>query len=318
METKIIKDTGLKEKILGGVVYDIDQLVKAGHKNPGIAFIGFMGVPLGKYNIPFHLKMAADLGFNVYDRTMPDDINEEDLFAAIDELNENEDVHAIVLLQPLPGHLVPVRIMNRIDPDKEVEGFHPQNMIKTMMPDIAETAHPMCLPTALKELFESNEISGNSDDEWVLLLDDEFYANQLVNMVTRTAFMKAVPEKNVLTIVNRNSSNLREHCSRADFLVVVTKEPEYVQAEWLKEGVCIIDIYSNLVRELPSKKDPGRLVPLVRGGVNAESVMGKAGAILPIPGGLMTIVLAILFRNAVNACRKQEELKSFLPDEVHM
>lgn len=318
MKTKTIKDTGLKERILGGVMQDIQALANAGHKKPGIAFIGFMGVPLGKYNIPFHLKMASDLGFEVFNASMPDDASEEELFARIDELNTNEDVHAIVLLQPLPAHLIPVRIMNRIDPAKEVEGFHPQNMIKTMMPDIAVDAQPMCLPTALNELFENNDITSNDNDEWVLLLDDEFYANQLVNMVTRTAFMKAVPGNNVLTIVNRNSSKLEEHCSRADYLVVVTKEVEYVQAEWLKEGVCIIDIYSNLVKEVPSKKDPSRLVPVVRGGVNVDSVMGRASAILPIPGGLMTIVLAILFRNAVNAYKNTLQPEPLIADDVHI
>ncbi|MCK5080001.1 MAG: hypothetical protein KAR09_08655, partial [Bacteroidales bacterium] len=139
------------------------------------------------------------------------------------------------------------------------------------------------------------------DDEWVLLLDEEFFSNQLVNMVTRTAFTKAVPKDCILTIINRKSQKLIEHCKRADYLVVVTKEPEYVQVEWLKPGVCIIDIYSNLVKEVPSKKDPGRLVPVIRGGVNVESVLNTAGAILPIPGGLMSVVLAILLRNALTS-----------------
>ncbi len=306
METKVIKDTGLKDHILGKVKMEIETLAANHQKRPGIAFIGFMGVPLGKYNIPFHIGMAESLGFRVYNETQPDDISEEDLFRKIDELNNNDEIHAIVLLQPLPGHLIPVRIMNRINPDKEVEGFHPQNMLKTQMPDIAENALPMCLPTALFELFRSNGIKSKKDDEWVLLLDEEFFENQLVNMVTRTAFMKAVPYDNVLTVVNKNSEKIKYYCGRADFLVVVTKEPEYVQADWLKKGVCIIDIYANLVKEIPAKKDPDRMVPVVRGGVNVESVQNKAKAILPIPGGLMNIVLAILFQNALKTfVRKQ-------------
>ena len=301
METKIIKDIALKDQILGHVASEINRLEEEHDKKPGIAFVGFMGVPLGKYNIPFHINLAQHVGFNVFNETQPDDISEEELFMRIDELNKNDEVHAIVLLQPLPSHLIPVRIMNRIDPGKEVEGFHPQNMLKTLMPSIAEDSLPMCLPTALYELFKSNEIEVKKDDEWVLLLDEEFFSNQLVNMVTRAAFIKAVPDDCILTIVNRKSQKLIEYCSRADFLVVVTKEPEYVQPDWLKEGVCIIDIYSNLVKEIPSKNDPASLVPIVRGGVNVESVQNMAKAILPIPGGLMTVVLAILFRNALNA-----------------
>ena len=301
METKIIKDTALKDKILANVKSEIIRLEKKHDKKPGIAFVGFMGVPLGKYNIPFHVNLAEGLGFKVFNEIQPDDINESELFKRIDELNNNDEIHAIVLLQPLPQHLIPVRIVNRIDPLKEVEGFHPQNMMKTLMSDIAENCQPMCLPTALYELFISNEIEVRKDDEWVLLLDEEFFTNQLVNMVTRTAFTKAVPKDCILTIINRKSQKLIEHCKRADYLVVVTKEPEYVQVEWLKPGVCIIDIYSNLVKEVPSKKDPGRLVPVIRGGVNVESVLNTAGAILPIPGGLMSVVLAILLRNALTS-----------------
>ena len=301
METKIIKDVTLKDKILGEVKSEIVRLEEIHNKRPGIAFVGFMGVPLGKYNIPFHVQLAEGLGFHVFNEIQPDDIVEADLFQRIDELNRNDEIHAIVLLQPLPEHLIPVRIVNRIDPRKEVEGFHPLNMMGTLMPDIVEQFYPMCLPTALYELFKSNDIQVKEESEWVLLLDDEFFSNQLVNMVTRTAFTRAVPKDCILSIINRNSQKLIEYCRRADYLVVVTKEPEYVQAEWLKPGVCIIDIYSNLVKEVPSKKDPGRLVPVIRGGVNVESVLDKAGAILPIPGGLMSVVLAILLRNALTS-----------------
>jgi len=307
METNVVKDSSLKDQILREVKEEIVKLEEVFNVKPGIAFIGFMGVPLGKYNIPFHLKLASDLGFNVYNETQADDISEEELFTKIDELNRNDDIHAIVLLQPLPSHLVPVRIVNRIDPKKEVEGFHPQNMMKSLMPDIATDAYPMCLPTALGELFKSNGIKPRKDDEWVLLLDNEFFSNQLVNMVTRTAFIKAVPHDCILTVVNRESSKLPEHCRRADYLVVVTKEPGYVKAEWLKPGVCIIDIYSNLVREIPSKKNPGKIVPVIRGGVEVEMALGRAGVIFPIPGGLMTIVLCTLFRNSLLAFKNRNQ-----------
>jgi methylenetetrahydrofolate dehydrogenase (NADP+)/methenyltetrahydrofolate cyclohydrolase len=96
-----------------------------------------------------------------------------------------------------------------------------------------------------------------------------------------------------------------ECCKKADYLVIVTKHPEYVKPEWLKPGVCIIDIYSNLVKEIPSKNDPSKLVPIIRGGISAESAKNIASAILPVPGGLMTTVLAILFHNAMLAFKNK-------------
>ncbi|MCK4407750.1 MAG: hypothetical protein KAV44_08755 [Bacteroidales bacterium] len=299
METKILKGNTLQEKILSEVKNEISKLQDKYNKVPGIAFIGFSSVPLAKYNIPFHVQLAEDMGFNVFKEIKTGHVTEDELFDLIEKLNKNNDIHAIVILQPLPEHLNPIRISNKIDPDKEVEGFHPQNMIGTLIPDIQINKYPMCLPTALLELFKSNSIQIQKDKEWVLILDDEFFSNPLVNMVARTAFIKAVPDDCALTFVNKNSQKLAEYCKRADYLVVVTKNPEYIQAEWLKKGVCIIDIYSNLVKEIPSKKDPNRLVPIIRGGVNVDSVKNIASAILPIPGGLMSVVLAILLRNAL-------------------
>ena len=301
METKILKGNALQEKVLGEVKNEIIKLKKGYNKLPGIAFIGFLGVPLGKYNIPLHVQMAEGLGFHVITEIKPEDVSDDELFNLIDKLNNNRDIHAIVLLQPLPEHLNSVRITNRIDPDKEVEGFHPQNMLGTIMPDARESKYPMCLPTALYELFKEGGVQVQKDQEWVFVLDDEFFSNPFTSMIVRTAAIKAVPDDNAVTIVNKNSQNLVKHFKRADYLVVVTKEPGYVQPEWLKPGVCIIDVYANLIREIPSKKDPNRLVPIIRGGVKVEAVKDIASAILPIPGGLMSMVLALLFRNTLIA-----------------
>jgi len=261
----------------------------------------FSCFPLAKYNIPLHVQLAEALGFKVWKEIEPENVTEEEVFELIEKLNNDDEIHAIVLLQPLPAHLNPIRIINKIDPCKEVEGFHPVNMLSTLIPDIQTTKYPMCLPAALFEMFREAGMQIRKDQEWVFVLDDEFFSNTLTNMIVRTAASKVVPDDCAVTILNKNSQKLIEHCKRADFLVVVSKTPEYIKPEWLKPGVCIIDIYSNLVREVPSKNDPNKLVPVIRGGVNVESVQHIAGAILPIPGGLMTVVMAILFRNTVIA-----------------
>ncbi|HEX7412345.1 MAG TPA: tetrahydrofolate dehydrogenase/cyclohydrolase catalytic domain-containing protein [Bacteroidales bacterium] len=299
METKIIKGDSIKERIFKEVKDEIAGLLAKFHKAPGIAFIGFSCVPLSKYNIPYHVQLAEAAGFNVLTEIKADNTTEEELFDLIEKLNQNDDIHAIVILQPLPEHLNPIRIINKINPDKEVEGFHPQNMLSTLIPDIQTSKYPMCLPTALSELFKEAGLQFKIDQEWVFVLDDEFISNSLTNMVVKSAASKVIPHDCAVTIINKNSKNLIEYCKRADILAVVTRTPEYIQAEWLKPGVCIIDIYSNLVKEIPSKNDPNRLVPIIRGGVNVDSVTNIAGAILPIPGGLMSVVLTILLRNAL-------------------
>jgi len=301
METKIIKGDIVKERIFNEVKNEIAELKAKQNQVPGIAFIGFPGAPLSKYNIPLHVQTAVAAGFRVVKEIKREDTTEEDLFELIDKLNQDESINAIVLLQPLPAHLNPLRIVNRIDRNKEVEGFHPLNMLSTMMPDVREEIYPMCLPTALVEMFGEAGVRFEKDKEWVFILDDEFFSNTLTHMVVNSAAIKVVPHDCSMTMVNKSSKNLIRFFQRADVLVVVTKSPEYIQANWLKKGVCIIDIYSNLLKEVPGKSDPGRLVPIIRGGIQIDSVKNIASAILPIPGGLMTVVLSILLRNALTA-----------------
>ena len=297
----IIKGDSVKEKIFGEVKKEVAGLQEKYSRVPGIAFIGFSCVPLSKYNIPLHVQLAEAMGFKVWKEIEPDDITEAEIFNKIGELNNDNAIHAIVLLQPLPAHLNPIRIINKIDPCKEVEGFHPANMLSMLIPELQTSKYPMCLPAALFEMFGEAGMQFQKDQEWVFLLDDEFFSNTLTNMIVRTAASKVVPDDCTVTLLNSDSLKLPEHCKRADFLVVVSKTPEYVRPEWLKPGVCIIDVYSNLVREVPSRNDPDKMVPVIRGGVNVASVQHIAGAILPIPGGLMTVVMAILFRNTVIA-----------------
>jgi methylenetetrahydrofolate dehydrogenase (NADP+)/methenyltetrahydrofolate cyclohydrolase len=305
METKIIRGDIIKDKIFNEVRTEVNLLKGETGQVPGIAFLGFNCTPLAKYNIPLHVQMAQSMGFRVLTEIMPDDAAEEDVFRVIDRLNATAEIDAVVLLQPLPDHLNPVRIVNRIDPAKEVEGFHPQNIISTMVPDIHTSRYPMCLPEALFEMFLEAEVRLPRDQEWVFVLDDGFFANTLTKMIVRAAASKVVPDDCSVTFVNRESANLVAHCRRADVLVAVSKFPEYIQPEWIKPGAIIIDIYSNLVKEVPSKADPAKLVPVIRGGVNVEAVTGIASILLPIPGGLMTVVLAILFRNTLMAFKNK-------------
>ena len=310
METKIIKGDLIKDRIFNEVKNEIAKLVTKHNKVPGIAFIGFSNVPLSKYTIPLHVQLAETAGFKVFTEIKTEKTTENEMFHLIEKLNNRDDIHAIVLLQPFPEHLNPIRIINTIKTDKEVEGFHPQNMLGTLIPDIKTDKYPMCLPTALTELFKDAGFQLKSNQEWVFVLDDEFISNSLTNMIVKAAASEVVPHNCVISFINKSSKHLIDYCKRADILVVVSRTPEYIKAAWLKTGVCIIDIYSNLVKEIPSKQDPNRLVPIIRGGINVDSVQNIASVILPIPGGLMTVVLPILLRNALTSFRNTLSIKN--------
>jgi methylenetetrahydrofolate dehydrogenase (NADP+)/methenyltetrahydrofolate cyclohydrolase len=145
--------------------------------------------------------------------------------------------------------------------------------------------------------------------EFVFILDDYFFNNPFTKLVARTASASVVPPTCSYSMLSTSNVKLAEHVKRADYLFVISKQVEFLNPQWLKQGVCIVDIYSNLVKEVPAKKDPTKMVPVIRGGVNVESVIGIAGAISPCPGGLMQILLAVLFRNAVLAFKTAMQKK---------
>ena len=231
METKIIKGEMIRDQIFGEVKAEIAGLMSHNDIAPCIAFIGFNCVPLSKYNIPMHIQMARGVGLRVVTEILPDEATEDEIFAVIDSLNANHDVHAIVLLQPLPEHLNPVRIVNRIDPVKEVEGFHPNNMIQTMIPDLQKGRYPMCLPTALYEMFKEADLQIPDESEWVFVLDDGFFTNSLTKMIVRSAASVVVPKNSPLSFINKESKHLVDHTKKADFLVIRDTEMPAILVE---------------------------------------------------------------------------------------
>lgn len=302
METRVLNGTIFKDRIFAGIKEEIATFAAVREENPGITFIAMTGhEPLMKYTIALHEQAARELGFNVKTEILVSDAGEEKLFELIDRLNADNSVHAIVLLQPMPAHINAIRIINRIDPEKEVEGFHSTHLVRMLARDNQKIIYPMVLPTALNELFMEAGITKAEGSEWVFVADDEFFSRPFTNMVVKTACPQVVPDKCSITILNKNSTRLADQIKRADFLFVVSKCPGYIQQEWLKPGVCIVDVYSNLVGEVPGKKNPGVMLPVIRGGVYTETVNDKAGVIAPCPGGLMPVVLAVLLSNALKA-----------------
>jgi methylenetetrahydrofolate dehydrogenase (NADP+)/methenyltetrahydrofolate cyclohydrolase len=302
METKIIKGDVIQQNIFKEVKNDVDRLKEKCSKVPGIAFLGYVGhQPLMKYTIGMHVQAAKELGFHTVLETRPADTTEKELIDIIEVLNHDSTIHAIVLLQPVPRQINPIKIIERIDLNKEVEGFHPKNVMETLTKGIFQTKYPMCLPISLLELFKMEGVKVQKNDEFVFAADQDFISNPFRNMILRTASSQVIPPYCSFTLVNNDNEKLSEHCKRADYLFVISENPEFLPPDYLKPGVCIVDIYSNLVKEVPSKKDPSRLVPVIRGGVSTESVKNIAGMIAPCPGGLMPVLLAFLFRNAVRA-----------------
>lgn len=302
METKILNGTAYQNSIFNEIKNEISDIKARHNMIPGIAFIACVGhLPLMKYTIALHDQTAIGLGFHAIIERRPHTVEEEELIEIIEKLNQDDTIHAIILLQPVPKHINAIRIIEKIDRDKEVEGFHPINVIDTLTKGVYNTKYPMCLPVALIELFKNAGIEFQKGQEFVFAADQDFISNPFRSLILRTASSQIVPSDCSFTIVNNENEKIMDFCKRADFLFIISENPEFLKPEWLKPGVCIVDIYSNLVKEVPSKNNPNILIPVIKGGINTEAVKNIAGKIAPCPGGLMPILLAVLFRNALIA-----------------
>lgn len=302
METRLILGAEIRDRIFNDLELEISSTFITRGERAGIAFIACLGhLPLMKYTVALHRQAALELGFHVSVHRLSAQCSTENLLHLIEKLNADAQIQAIVVLQPLPRHLDPIEIIGHIAPQKEVEGFHPQHILQTMARGFQNTAYPMCLPTALNELFTVNSIQFEANQQVVFAVDNDFLENPFRRMVLQTAISQSIPSNCTLTIANTESASLRTSCRRADFLFVVSEKPSLIDDRCLKPGACVVDIYTNLVGELPSKKHPDRMIPLLKGAVNTDAVMGTAGSIAPCPGGLMPVLLAVLFRNCVSA-----------------
>lgn len=302
MEAKILDGGIIRDKIFREVAEKIEMYKSEYESRPGIAFLSFVDhIPLMKYTIALHVETAKSLGFTVLLKTCPALSNEDEMIEIIHKVNEDRSIHSIVLLQPVPKHINALSLIKEISKEKEIEGFHPLNAMDTLTLGVFNTQYPMCLPAALFELFSAYKIQMERGQEVVFAVDEDFIANPFRNLVMRVAASQAIRPDCSTTYVSLTHKNARDIIKRADYLFVISENPDSIDPEWLKKGVCIIDIYSNLIKEIPSKRDPKSMIPIIRGGVNIDRVQKVSGAIAPCPGGLMPVLLAVLLRNAILA-----------------
>ncbi|NNC50303.1 MAG: hypothetical protein HKO01_07180 [Flaviramulus sp.] len=310
----------MKAKILSGKEYqktnfneiknEITQIVKKHKKRPGITFICCLGhLPLMKYTLDIHKEASNKLGFKTIIEIFSPKATEQDLFEVVDKHNNNDSVHAIVLFQPVPKHINALSIIERINRKKEVECFHPENIMETLIKGLKGSLYPMCLPIALMELFKISDIKIETGQQFTFVADRDFLSNAFRSLILRTASSLVVPSDCVMTIVDSEHKQLMKICEKADYLIIVSEKPGFFKPKSLKPNMCIVDVYSNLVNEIPHKTNPDMKVPIIKGGVDTDLVKKLPVNFAPCPGGLMPILLPILFKNVLKAFKLNVSIK---------
>ncbi|MFC1826396.1 bifunctional methylenetetrahydrofolate dehydrogenase/methenyltetrahydrofolate cyclohydrolase FolD [Thermodesulfobacteriota bacterium] len=297
MSAKIISGTEIRTKILEEIAAEVKEIKEKHGVVPGLVTILVGENPASISYVTLKIKTANNLGFHEVQDSQSPDISEEDLLALIDKYNNDDSIHGILVQLPLPKHIDEKKVLNAIDPDKDVDGFHPVNVGRLMIGG-DEVKFPPCTPAGIQEMIVRTGVE-TSGAEVVVVGRSNIVGKPIANMMLQ----KGPGANSTVTIVHTRTKDLAAHCQRADILIVAAGVPGLVKPEWIKPGACVIDVGVNRVGEKPSAKDPSRMVAILRGDVDFDAAREIAGSITPVPGGVGPMTITMLMKNTLKALK---------------
>ncbi|MBA2880845.1 methylenetetrahydrofolate dehydrogenase (NADP+)/methenyltetrahydrofolate cyclohydrolase [Desulfosalsimonas propionicica] len=302
MTAKLIKGTEIREQILEEIAEEVKQIKEKHNKVPGLVTILVGENPASVSYVTLKIKTADRLGYKEIQDNQPEDISEADLLALIDKYNKDDEIHGILVQLPLPKHINEKKILNAIDPDKDVDGFHPVNVGRLMIGG-SEVKYAPCTPAGIQEMIVRGGVE-TSGAEVVVVGRSNIVGKPIAMMMCQ----KGEGANSTVTIVHTRTKDLAAHCKRADILIVAAGVPGLVKPEWIKPGACVIDVGVNRVGEKVSEKT-GKTIAILRGDVDFDAAKEIAGSITPVPGGVGPMTITMLMKNTLNSLKYQLGLK---------
>lgn len=293
MTAELISGTKIREEILAELKQEVEQMKAKTGKVPGLVTILVGKSPASISYVTLKVKTALSLGFHEIQDDQPDDISEADLLALIDKYNNDPDIHGILVQLPLPKHIDDKKVLNAIDPDKDVDAFHPVNVGRLMIGG-DEVRFLPCTPAGIQELIvrSGTETSGA---EVVVVGRSNIVGKPIAMMMAQ----KGKGANSTVTIVHTRTKDLASHCRRADILIVAAGVPDLVKPEWIKPGSTVIDVGVNRVG---MNEKTGKAI--LKGDVDFEKAKEIAGKITPVPGGVGPMTITMLMKNTLMSAKK--------------
>jgi len=256
---------------------------------PGLAVVLVGEDPASKVYVRNKAEQTVECGMQSFEHKLPVETTEAALLDLVARLNRDPAVHGILVQMPLPKHIDSVKVLESVDPAKDVDGFHPVNVGKL---SIGERALAPCTPVGSIILARSvkHDLSG---------LDAVVVGRS--NIVGKPMAQLLLRENCTVTIAHSRTKNLPEVVRRADLVVAAIGKPEFVKGDWIKPGAIVIDVGINRIVKPDGK---GKLV----GDVAYAEAAQVAGAITPVPGGVGPMTIACLLKNTVEAAQMQKGL----------
>ena len=291
MTARILDGAALAQAIRTEVAQDVARLAATG-RTPGLAVVIVGEDPASQVYVRAKGKACVEAGMQSETLTLPASTGQADLLAIVDRLNADPAVHGILVQLPLPKGLDEREVLLRIDPRKDVDGFHPVNVGKVAIGD--PTGFRPCTPYGVQEILVREGIA-TSGAHAVILGRSNIVGRPMASLLLGTG-----PGGDAtVTVCHSRTRDLPAITRMADILVVAIGRPEFVTADLVKPGATVIDVGINRVND-PAAARGYRLA----GDVAFTDASRVAGAITPVPGGVGKMTIAMLLRNTVQACRQ--------------
>jgi methylenetetrahydrofolate dehydrogenase (NADP+) / methenyltetrahydrofolate cyclohydrolase len=302
MTAKLIMGTEIRETILEELAAEVKAIKEKHGVVPGLVTILIGANPASVSYVTLKIKTAHRLGFKEIQDNQPADISEKDLLALIDKYNTDDSIHGILVQLPLPKHVDEKKVLNAIDPDKDVDGFHPVNVGRLMIGG-SEVKYPPCTPAGIQELIVRSGVPTDGA-EVVVVGRSNIVGKPIANMMLQ----KARGANSTVTVVHTATKDMAFHCKRADILIVAAGVPGLVKPEWIKKGACVVDVGVNRVGEKVSEKT-GQKIAILKGDVDFDAAKEIAGWITPVPGGVGPMTITMLMKNTLKSLKFKLGLK---------
>ena len=296
MSAKIIKGTEIRNVILEEIEAEVNEIKEKHGVSPGLVTILVGEDPASISYVTAKIKTAQKLGFKEIQDTQPVDLSEEALLELVDKYNNDDSIHGILVQLPLPKHVDDKKVLNAIDPDKDVDGFHPVNVGRLMIGG-DEVRFPPCTPAGIQEMIVRAGVE-TSGAEVVVVGRSNIVGKPIANMMLQ----KGEGANSTVTIVHTRTKDLAAHCKRADILIVAAGVPGLVKPEWIKPGACVIDVGVNRVGEKISEKTCKKIA-ILSGDVDFDAAKEVAGSITPVPGGVGPMTITMLMKNTLKSLK---------------
>ncbi len=296
MSAKLVLGTEIREQILEEITKEVAEIKEKHGVVPGLVTILVGENPASISYVTLKIQTAHRVGFKEVQDSQSVDISEKDLLALIDKYNNDDSINGILVQLPLPKHINEKKVLNAIDPDKDVDGFHPVNVGRLMIGG-SEVKFPPCTPAGIQELIVRSGVE-TKGAEVVVVGRSNIVGKPIANMMLQ----KGPGANSTVTIVHTGTKDMASHCKRADILIVAAGVPDLVKPEWIKPGACVIDVGVNRVGEKVSEKT-GKKIAILKGDVNFDAAKEIAGYITPVPGGVGPMTITMLMKNTLKSLK---------------